>query len=627
MSHIHDDDILKTQTPAAAGLIAGRYKVIRELGRGGMGEVLLVRDTVSGVDFALKRIPEDVARSHQDMEDLRSTYALVYKLSHPHIANYKNLEFDPATGAIYLVMEYVDGLSLDRMIRKDGPFSADAATRLLREVGGALDFAHAKGVLHRDVKPSNILIEPDGTAKLIDFGLAAQVQSSLTRLSVMDTSALFQGTRPYMAPELWKGRVAGKAADQWALAATIYESLCGHTPWVSDDVQILRMCITNDPVDELPAAGAGLWAAISRALSKNPDDRWSSFAEMIQAVDAGDSKPGAARLTAEREAAESEAAEREAAEREAAERKLQEESERKRQEEDRQRRAAEDARQKLEAEEAARSQEETAARRRAEIEEARRREIDLAREEAFEKIQRSEERKNGVLPVLIAIGVVVLFLVAIILIWAYSSPTSTPVETIGDNSSVLTSVSQQTAPPSAGAATVSDSVQNNNQQSIGLATLLNIHPEKSEIEKVLADSPDSVSEDGETRADGLGLTSAGKVESKAVAKKVGRLGIGEMKSGGFCDQGNIEGVVKQRAGAIRACYEQELQLHDGLSGKVAVRWTINLEGKVDAAAVTNSTIGSAKVESCIITVIRRMRFASPEGGICVVQWPFVFSPR
>lgn len=113
---------------------------------------------------------------------------------------------------------------------------------------------------------------------------------------------------------------------------------------------------------------------------------------------------------------------------------------------------------------------------------------------------------------------------------------------------------------------------------------------------------------------------------KKGTKTVGSMKIDGMGATGFCQKGNIEAVVKQRAGAIRACYEQQLQLHDNLAGKVAVRWTISLEGKVEAASVTNSTIGNAKVESCIMTVIRRMRFAKPEGGICVVQWPFVFSP-
>jgi len=109
-------------------------------------------------------------------------------------------------------------------------------------------------------------------------------------------------------------------------------------------------------------------------------------------------------------------------------------------------------------------------------------------------------------------------------------------------------------------------------------------------------------------------------------KKVGTMKIDGMTGSSFCQKANIEAVVKQRAGALRACYEKQLQIKEGLSGKIAVRWTINLEGRVDSASVTTSTMGNAQVESCILGVIRRMRFENPKGGICVVQWPFVFTP-
>jgi TonB family protein len=109
-------------------------------------------------------------------------------------------------------------------------------------------------------------------------------------------------------------------------------------------------------------------------------------------------------------------------------------------------------------------------------------------------------------------------------------------------------------------------------------------------------------------------------------RKVGEIKISGGGSQGFCQKGNIEAVVKQRAGAIRACYESELQLRDDLTGKVVIRWTIDPEGRVDGASVTNSTLGNEKVERCMMTVIRRMRFQKPDSGICIVQWPFVFSP-
>jgi len=113
---------------------------------------------------------------------------------------------------------------------------------------------------------------------------------------------------------------------------------------------------------------------------------------------------------------------------------------------------------------------------------------------------------------------------------------------------------------------------------------------------------------------------------KKGAKRAGNLKLGGIGTAGYCKKPNIEAVVKQRAGAIRACYEAQLQLEKGLAGKLAVRWTINTAGEVDAAMITSSTLGNSKVESCVMTIIRRMTFAKPEGGICVVQWPFVFSP-
>lgn len=110
------------------------------------------------------------------------------------------------------------------------------------------------------------------------------------------------------------------------------------------------------------------------------------------------------------------------------------------------------------------------------------------------------------------------------------------------------------------------------------------------------------------------------------AKSVGKIALGGMQGTGFCKRDNIQSVVMQRAGAIRACYEAQLQIHEGLAGKVSVRWTINMEGSVEGASMTESTIGNSAVEQCVLRAIRHMRFAKPEGGICVVAWPFVFNP-
>jgi TonB family protein len=113
---------------------------------------------------------------------------------------------------------------------------------------------------------------------------------------------------------------------------------------------------------------------------------------------------------------------------------------------------------------------------------------------------------------------------------------------------------------------------------------------------------------------------------KKGTKAVGKISLGGMGATGFCQKNNIQSVVLQRAGAIRACYEQQLQIHEGLTGKISVRWTINLEGQVEGATVTENTMGNSAVQDCVARAIRFMRFAKPEGGVCVVQWPFVFNP-
>lgn len=110
------------------------------------------------------------------------------------------------------------------------------------------------------------------------------------------------------------------------------------------------------------------------------------------------------------------------------------------------------------------------------------------------------------------------------------------------------------------------------------------------------------------------------------SKKVGRVKLGGMNSTGFCKKGHIRKVVLRRAGAIRACYEAQLQIHEGLAGKITARWTIGMDGRVASVSVVQSSLGNTSVEQCIQRTLRRMRFEKPEGGVCVVQWPFVFNP-
>ncbi len=137
---------------------------------------------------------------------------------------------------------------------------------------------------------------------------------------------------------------------------------------------------------------------------------------------------------------------------------------------------------------------------------------------------------------------------------------------------------------------------------------------------------------GYGRIHGLGQVDAGGGMGertdlgKKGGKKVGRLKLDIGASVGYCEKGDIRTNVMRRAGAIRACYETQLRIHESLAGKTTIRWIIDGEGKVSEASIASSTLGNAKVEECVLRVVRAMEFQKPESGICVVQWPFIFSP-
>ncbi|MCY3020553.1 MAG: serine/threonine-protein kinase, partial [Planctomycetota bacterium] len=216
--------------------IAAKYILVEKLGAGGMGEVWKARDTESEVERAIKFLPPEVSRSDKEMRRLRENFRLVYGLIHEGIAAMHGLEQHGAEHV--LVLEYVEGKAL-RVYARDflkahgAQASMEEALRLGQQIARALDFAHAKNVIHRDIKPDNIIVMRDGNAKILDFGLAAEIQSSLSHAAATEHSAA--GTRPYMAPEQWRGRQQDAATDQYALAVVLYELLSGHLPFYDRD--------------------------------------------------------------------------------------------------------------------------------------------------------------------------------------------------------------------------------------------------------------------------------------------------------------------------------------------------------------------------------------------------------
>ena len=257
-------------------ILDDRYRVIRHLGSGGMASVLLCEDERLGRQVAVKRLHAD---SPVDVEQRFNREAkLGASLNHPNLVSV----FDTATDdeGVLIVMEYVDGEPLSRMLRR-GPLRPEEARRMVIDVGDALDHAHQQGIVHRDVKPANVLIREDGVAKLADLGIAtASDGTKITR------SGIVLGTAAYMAPEQLEGRTLGPAADIYALAAIAFEALSGRKPREgTTPMEIAHQLATQGPPDlceAWPSAPPAAAQVLKRGMAHDPDDRPASAGEFAR---------------------------------------------------------------------------------------------------------------------------------------------------------------------------------------------------------------------------------------------------------------------------------------------------------------------------------------------------------
>jgi eukaryotic-like serine/threonine-protein kinase len=263
--------------------LAGHYEVDRELGRGGMGAVLLARDIELDRLVAIKVLPPDLA-AHADLRErfLRETRTAA-GFNHPNIVSVHAVE--EADGLLCLVMEYVDGDTLTQRVRRGGPLSPAEAVRLLEETGWALGYAHSRGVVHRDVKPDNILIErATGRALITDFGIArSSAADGLTRVGEVI------GTPQFMSPEQAAGEDLDGRSDLYSLGVVGFFALTAKLPFQAPTAQaLLGMHLTQAPPSvtslrpDLPAA---LAAVIDRCLAKDPDDRFAGGEALVSAVE------------------------------------------------------------------------------------------------------------------------------------------------------------------------------------------------------------------------------------------------------------------------------------------------------------------------------------------------------
>lgn len=267
--------------------ILGRYVVERELGHGGMGVVYGCFDKVGGVRVAVKVLPPELSHNRVEMEDVRENFQLVVGLRHPNIAGVRTLERD-ARGEYYLVMDVAEGESLREWAKrkwKNGGLSLGEVVPILRQVASALDYAHSVRVVHRDVKPGNVMIDGEGRAKVLDFGLAAQIRASLSRASRVYRRT--SGTALYMAPEQWLGQSQDGRADQYALGVMAYELLSGRLPFANSNLAVLKEAVLNEEAEPIKGLSEDAMRALRRALAKRKGKRFGNCGEFVEALASG----------------------------------------------------------------------------------------------------------------------------------------------------------------------------------------------------------------------------------------------------------------------------------------------------------------------------------------------------
>ena len=266
--------------------ILGRYVVESELGQGGMGVVYLCLDKVGGVKVAVKGLPPEVSHNSDEMESVRDNFRLVSELQHPNIAGVRTLERDAATGDYYLVMAYARGVSLKQWIRQHGGKEHRAEQlNVLRQIASALDYAHnaePKHIIHRDIKPENVMVDEHGNVSVLDFGLAAQVRSSMSRVSQVVTSR--SGTPAYKSPEQWLAQAQRAPSDQYSLGVIAYQMFAGELPFDSDDLDILKHAVAFDSVPVIPDESKAVNAVLAKVLSKKPQDRFPTCGDFVAAL-------------------------------------------------------------------------------------------------------------------------------------------------------------------------------------------------------------------------------------------------------------------------------------------------------------------------------------------------------
>ena len=259
-------------------IFAGRYRIIKQIGRGGMADVYLAKDLIlDGEEVAVKVLRTNYQTDPIAVARFQREARAMADLDHPHIVRITDIGEED--GQQYLAMEYVAGLDLKRYIKEHHPLSNEEAVRIMGQILLAMRLAHTRGIVHRDLKPQNILLTPDGTAKVTDFGIAvAFAETSLTQTNSM------LGSVHYLSPEQARGSKATVQSDIYAMGIIFYEMLTGHIPYDGDSAVTIALQHFQKPlpsvIDENPSVPQALENVVIKATAKKLTDRYQSVAEM-----------------------------------------------------------------------------------------------------------------------------------------------------------------------------------------------------------------------------------------------------------------------------------------------------------------------------------------------------------
>jgi serine/threonine-protein kinase len=262
-------------------IVDGRYRVISRLGSGGMADVYLAQDQLLGREVAVKVLHRHFAEDQEFVERFRREASSAAGLSHPNIVGiFDRGEWD---GTYYIAMEYVAGRSLKSIVRESGAIEPAAAIDIVVQILRAAQFAHKRGVIHRDLKPHNVIVDDEGRARVTDFGIARAGASDMT------LTGSIMGTAQYLSPEQAQGYPVSAASDLYSVGVILYELLTGAVPFEGESavaIAFKQVSAEPRPPSELnPALPASLDAVVMRALAKDPAQRYADAGELIAALE------------------------------------------------------------------------------------------------------------------------------------------------------------------------------------------------------------------------------------------------------------------------------------------------------------------------------------------------------